>query len=235
VAGTIEVTKSGCSSHQFMRLHFISEHLPSEPLSFHHELTLKPARELMEEWDDVVSKQCRRCRLCWLRSYDCYCHYLKDQALQYQTIASQYSSSSLQSGTNLTVSPPEEPTRPSITVTIYYHYHEIGRSANTMHILEILCPTLCRNLILGDIDQETQLLQRILKSQDDERHGKKSRKIAVLYPSTDSVIIPTWLQQSRLKKSLWLGERDGEILDEIEEIEIIVLDATYGQATRLVR
>jgi hypothetical protein len=102
-----------------------------------------------------------------------------------------------------------------------------------MHILEILCPKLCQNLILGDIDQETQLLQRILQSQDDERVGKRSRKIAVLYPSTDSVIIPTWLQERRrLGTSSCPGE--GKRYGEREEIEIIVLDATYGQATRLV-
>lgn len=111
-----------------------------------------------------------------------------------------------------------------------------------MHILEILCPSLCHNLILGDVDQETQLIQRIIQSQDEERLGKRSYlKIAVLYPSTDSIPIPIWLQSHSLMSPLVSSpdkeddrEADGNHQPVSQQIELIVLDGTYGQATRLV-
>jgi hypothetical protein len=159
---------------------------------------------------------------------------LKTKAVQYQSILSQRSSFIPDKLSDLPYA------LPSITVTIYYHYHEIGRSANTMHILEILCPSLCQNIILGDIDKESKLLQRILDSQDEERlYGKTSTKIAVLYPSTDSVIIPIWLQpQFSINNSSLtseLNEDRKQNLTTTKNIELIVLDGTYGQATRLVR
>jgi hypothetical protein len=207
--------------------HFISDSLPNNPLSVHHELTLKPAREILEEWRNIVLQEARRCPFCWLRFYNCYCNYLKTKAAQYQIMISQHSSPL----SSLPISVP------SITVTIYYHYHEIGRSANTMHILEILCPSLCQNLILGDIDQETKLLQRIIQSQDEERLGNTSRKIAVLYPSTDSIIIPVWLQPhfpTDPSVSSEAREETKRTIATTQTIELIVLDGTYGQATRLV-
>ena len=113
-----------------------------------------------------------------------------------------------------------------------------------MHILEILCPSLCHNLILGDVDQETQLIQRIIQSQDEERLGKRSNlKIAVLYPSTDSIPIPIWLQSHSLisplvsppdSKEEDREEANGTHQPVSQQIELIVLDGTYGQATRLV-
>lgn len=199
-----------------MRVHSISNIIPQQPLSFHHELTLKPARDALEEWNDVVSQESRRCRFCWLRYYNCFCGYLNAKRNQYHEMISPFSCPTNES--------------PSITVTIYYHYHEIGRSANTMHILEVLCPDLCKNIILGDINEETQLLQRIIQSQDDERLGKFSRRIAVLYPSPDSVTIPKWLIVGNpLTTNSELSQPST-----VESIELIVLDGTYGQAARLV-
>jgi hypothetical protein len=39
-----------------------------------------------------------------------------------------------------------------VTVTIYYHFQEIGRSPNTMHLMPLLAPSLCKSLIFGDVE-----------------------------------------------------------------------------------
>jgi len=57
-----------------------------------------------------------------------------------------------------------------------------------MHILEILSPSLCSSIVLGDIEKETELAKRIILSQINERENKRGLKIAVLYPSPDSIL-----------------------------------------------
>lgn len=211
-----------------MSRYTISENIPNNQLSFHHELTLQPAISTIKDWN-IRYPQTNRCEVCWLRNYNCFCSYFNEKAEKYHNIVSNYTQSQQLNNSN----------NPIIQITIYYHYKEIGRSANTMHILEALCPSLCYSIILGDIEKESQLIERIIQSQIDQRNGNNYYdRIAVLYPSQDSITIPNWLKSlNTLNSSNSSSQPSSNLSSSINyspKVELIVLDGTYPQATRLV-
>ena len=104
----------------------------------HHTKVQDNYHAVMRLWDTSAD---RRCRNCWLAFRICYCSTLKARS-------SLYSSCGLKT-----------------QVLLYYDPKEIGRSANTGHIMEIVAPQWCSSLIYGNIDGERRLLKTIINEQ----------------------------------------------------------------------
>ena len=74
---------------------------------------------------------------------------------------------------------------------MYYHYQELGRSANTAHLFEAVCPNgNYERLIFGDTLGEISLVQDMIK---ESREGKLMT--CVLYPSNDAILLSDWIKQ----------------------------------------
>ena len=74
---------------------------------------------------------------------------------------------------------------------MYYHYQELGRSANTAHLFEAVCPTKnFEKVIFGDTQAEIQLVNDIVKEINDDEPVT-----CVLYPSKDAVLLSDWIKQ----------------------------------------
>jgi len=91
---------------------------------------------------------------------------------------------------------------------IYYHFQEVGRSANTAHLAPILLPNICDSIIYGDDERENTFLDSLWRSETDADS-------CVLYPAEGALNVSQWLQNSpsRIKS-------------------IVVIDGTYSQASR---
>jgi hypothetical protein len=74
---------------------------------------------------------------------------------------------------------------------MYYHYQELGRSANTAHLYEAVCPTAkFEKVVFGDTEAETKLVQDILTETINEEPVT-----CVLYPSKDAILLSDWIKQ----------------------------------------
>ena len=74
---------------------------------------------------------------------------------------------------------------------MYYHYQEIGRSANTAHLMQAVCPhTNFSHLILGDTESEIQLINEII-----DENVRNEPMTCVLYPSKDAILLSEWIKQ----------------------------------------
>ena len=74
---------------------------------------------------------------------------------------------------------------------MYYHYQELGRSANTAHLFEAICPTKnFEKVIFGDTKAEIQLVNDIIRETLDDEP-----MTCVLYPSKDAILLSDWIKQ----------------------------------------
>mmetsp|Transcript_14554 Transcript_14554/g.21927 ORF Transcript_14554/g.21927 Transcript_14554/m.21927 type:complete len:414 (+) Transcript_14554:38-1279(+) len=182
-------------------------------ISRHHDLTLRAYYRSMYEWERSVEGRSSRCRECWLRPQDCFCGPLRTRRDLYRTLQRE------RKGEDVPV---------TVTVTVYYHYQEVGRSANTLHILPVLCPETCETLVFGDVKGEEALVQRIADEQDQERV-----RTCVLYPSEDSVSLAEWMETNALSPLTQTeGERPHKRSSSDMSINMVVLDGTYSHARR---
>jgi hypothetical protein len=74
---------------------------------------------------------------------------------------------------------------------MYYHYQELGRSANTAHLMEAVCPSNhFERVVFGDTEAEKKLVQDIItETLNDEP------VTCVLYPSRDAILLSDWIKQ----------------------------------------
>ena len=74
---------------------------------------------------------------------------------------------------------------------MYYHYQELGRSANTAHLMEAVCPSKhFERVVFGDTEAEKKLVQDIItETLNDEP------VTCVLYPSRDAILLSDWIKQ----------------------------------------
>lgn len=186
----------------------------------HHWSTQKTQKEKVEWWrkettelgkvslsDSTITSRPRRCAVCWLRSYNCFCdEYIKARSELYENVVSQdnFAEDSTTTPSNRSV----------FRVCMYYHFAELGRSANTAHLFQALCPSITEPVVLGDFSAETALIDDI------EREAQTGElETCVLYPSKDAVSLKEWLQ-SRPRQGQGRG------------IRVVALDGTYPNATR---
>jgi DTW domain-containing protein YfiP len=106
----------------------------------HHEMEQAAYLGSTAAWESSV--QVTRCGKCWLRQSFCYCETFREKASKYS-----------------------EGGRIS-KVLLYYHFKEIGRTANTGHIFEAMAPHWCTSMTLGDLEAERNLLRTIMEEQD---------------------------------------------------------------------
>jgi len=178
----------------------------NDKLLHHHEKEVLASALFMSKWDeDILSGL--RCGSCWLRRYDCYCNYVSQRKLSLE--AACYS-------------------KVDVHVYMYYHYKEIGRSANTAHLLELLLPnSKITRLIYGfNIEKEKTMIEMIVTE-------IKSRNIktCILYPTKTSKLLSEWMHVNNMNK--FESSRDSESCCNREintKMNIIALDGTYGQA-----
>ncbi len=152
----------------------------------HHELTVGACGKALKEWTDSTLKT--RCKNCWLRNYDCYCNYLLSRKEEYEQFEG--------------------------NITIYYHFLEIGRSANTIHIVDSLLPSNTTSFVFGDMEEENKFVKKIIQEQ---MVGKI--QTCILYPCTESIPLSQFIQNNSVSA---------------KAINLVVLDGTYMHAPRQV-
>ena len=105
----------------------------------HHEMNRRSLDAKLKWWRGEIARGFR-CSICWLRHYECYCpqfevrkqYYAATECLQH------------------------------VSVVMYYHYQELGRSANTAHVMQAVCPSSHFQVVIyGDTTAEQQLVQVI--------------------------------------------------------------------------
>jgi DTW domain-containing protein YfiP len=97
---------------------------------------------------------------------------------------------------------------------MYYHFQELGRSANTAHIFESMNSTITERVVFGDSAAELKLVEQI----HEEIRSSRPRT-CVLYPD-----------RSAKKLSDWIASRPTACRD--TSVRLVALDGTYGQASR---
>lgn len=148
-------------------------------MSYHHPKTTEAYHVLANYWKEKTAETTEiinythatshhRCDKCWLRRHQCYCEIASTKIKHYKNIFSENIS--------------------NCSIIIYYHYQEIGRSANTAHVFELLCPHICTKLLYGDIENETNLFNDMRKE-----YECGILRTCVLYPSSDAVNIQDWV------------------------------------------
>lgn len=148
-------------------------------------------------WHQETKETNERCSKCWLRHYDCYCTSLDARK--------QYYAEQQRIGQGMQ----------HVITCMYYHYQEIGRSANTAHLLEAICPAeQFEVVIFGDVEAEQKLVREMY---DEAMTGEPVT--CVLYPSRDAVLL-----------SDWIAQRPASCRD--RPIRLVALDGTYAQASR---
>lgn len=181
--------------------------------SVHHELALKTYCAATSDWEKASSSE-NRCGKCWLRAYNCFCSYFNTRQKENEHIC-------------------------GVRVVIYYHFSELGRSANTMHLFPALYPSNCETVIFGDVHGESNLIKMIIDEQLQERNGGSAvrTRTCILYPTTDSILLPEWVSRHvPSRANIGSVRQDAHSIEECEDtiINLVVLDGTYSQAARQV-
>ena len=187
----------------------------SEPCySVHHELALKTYHSATSDWANVSSSD-TRCETCWLRSYNCFCDYFNTRRETNEIIS-------------------------GVNIIIYYHFSELGRSANTMHLFPALFPSNCSTVIFGDVTAESNLIKMIVEEQIQaqliEHYGSPcgmsvNTRTCILYPTSDSVMLPKWMGEQNLTDRISSEENSFSQIaapDDGLMINLVVLDGTYS-------
>lgn len=204
-------------------------------MSYHHPKTAEAYNVLSKYWKDKTditedavyyshSATQNRCGKCWLRRHQCYCNIAEDRIQYYKTNFSENIS--------------------NCQIIMYYHYQEIGRSANTAHVFELICPHICSTLLYGDVEHESILFNEMRKE-----YELGILRTCVLYPSSDAMNIKDWIdkysdpellstQRKSFHRSSNIGDDHSEgsnnALEDINyfinmKFRIIALDGTYKQ------
>mmetsp|Transcript_19658 Transcript_19658/g.26932 ORF Transcript_19658/g.26932 Transcript_19658/m.26932 type:complete len:340 (+) Transcript_19658:280-1299(+) len=177
----------------------------------------------------------RRCKTCWLRSHDCYCEHVK----QFKNLCNWEIKKDQLIKTQNTIGISLE-----IDVCIYYHFMEIGRSANTAHLLEAICaskkedsfPIHCNSAIFGNSKEEEILLDQMRPI--DDLHGKRSTEditvACVMFPSKESITLSTYidnLMDNLSNQSSNNPSEDHKINSKVT-LRLVMLDGTYPCSRR---
>jgi DTW domain-containing protein YfiP len=163
----------------------------------HHEMNRRSFAIKTAWWQEQTATGFR-CPVCWLRHYECFCEAINARRQHYN--APEYALQHVQ-------------------VLMYYHYQELGRSANTAHLLEALCPPAAfEKIVYGDTVAEQRLVA--------EMHAEALRgeqRTVVLYPSADAILLSDWMKTHRPPPSSSSSPLP---------VRLVALDGTYAQASR---
>ena len=172
----------------------------------HHEKTGISYSAKIEWWKDEIESG-RRCCRCWLRKYECFCSKISKMKLDLSKFQEKIST----------------------RMCIYYHYQELGRSANTAHLYEAIfnsqngnenlsestIHSSCETLRFGDYDKEMEFLRELNEEQENN-----CPVTCVLYPSSKSIPLSEWMAARPVSTT------------QNRSVRLVVLDGTYPQASR---
>lgn len=175
----------------------------------HHEKILASRTACITDWAEKI--QGNRCPACWLRLRQCHCDYLQPRKEQYTTEL---------------LNCPAFP-----EFIMYYHFRELGRSANTAHIFDAILG--CKKIVFGDLEAEEQLADEIAAEYHCmHRDGEVSSTVTIiLYPSRDSKGINEWTQGRR---SLFLDPTRWKSAAR-PRTRCVLLDGTYSDAEKIIK
>ena len=198
----------------------------------HHISTLKSYEANKLWWKERCSAAKQpRCKICWLLMNACCCSSFIDQRkTYYRNMIAQAPHQG--DNENMVESADTERefkksnllfdiAQPSII--IYFHHSEIGRTINTGHIFQAICPFMCASIILGDAEKEDQLINELKAEVDVDNTFKynNNTKTFILYPSLKSISLNEWLSKQSSTTTSTKKQR----------IRFIVLDGTYRNAS----
>lgn len=190
----------------------------------HHEMVYKAYSNRIQWWKgETEGEKPKRCGKCWLRPYQCYCDHIATQQEALKEVLAPFASS-------------------QVEIVIFYTFVEVGRSANTAHIFQNLCPQICSSIIHCDSKEEDKLFSTIM-------HEKQQgiEKTCVLFPSSTSVSFSSWLPtvttthptptplstSSSSSSSFSCTDTPTSPAPSIPSVRLIFLDGTYSGASRL--
>lgn len=156
----------------------------------YHPTIFDSYNRLMGVWSSSVNVSKHRCGNCWLKTGQCHCAVLSERRKKISATK-------------------------RANVILYYHYKEIGRSANTGHILPILAPSWCSTVTFAEQRGDHDLIETIKKEQDEG-----VANTCILYPDRDAPTLTEWLASRPPGSS--------------ERVNIVALDGTYPQAVQQV-
>jgi DTW domain-containing protein YfiP len=179
--------------------------------AFHHETLIEASEKKIQCWKDEVLKN-KRCFRCWLRKNDCFCKELDGKERKYNSFWEE-----LRKSTNL-----------DFEVLIYYHPHELGRSANTAHVAETLFRPISKSLVYGNVLEEDQFWSQLI---DESRN--ENTLTCILYPGQKSVPLSQWVNEHFMpsNSSQSISPRNSNT----KHIRVVVLDGTYPCASRIAK
>lgn len=172
----------------------------------HHPTLINSSKLHLDWWHDLTNIKKTRCKQCWLRKFDCFCSTLQQLQDRY-------------------VPQLQDATVPK--VCMYYHFSEIGRSANTGHVLEAICKPICESLIFSDELAESKLVSEL---QHQEAHGSDPEEVmtCLLYPASNAKLLSEWIGEVESKLPAQGVKQPGRY-------RVILLDGTYSHASRQAR
>ena len=182
----------------------------NEYIGGHHEKTIASYLKAAEYC--VKTFTSHRCPQCWLIRNHCFCSKLFARHSFYENEGLIFN---------------------NVKVTIYYHFKEVGRSANTAHILPLLLPRYCDTLLFGDVVAEEAFFSKI---RSELNAGVNTT--CFLYPTADAPFISDWMLSARARRSV---DTDSEgytaaaaVANDTDRkiANIVILDGTYSQAAR---
>jgi DTW domain-containing protein YfiP len=209
-------------------------------MSLHHWSTLEGYEAKHKKWKDHTdvipgevycenSSFHNRCGQCWLRRRQCYCKTANARRDYYlPKLESEYA---------------------NCEIIMYYHFLEIGRSANTAHVFQMLCPGITRTLMFGDVENETKLFDAMQA----EAESEAGLRTCILYPGSTAVLLHDWIAEQE-EKDQQAAARAADAAAAVSvapvadddpdnywahnpkrKYRIIALDGTYGQANKLMK
>ncbi len=209
----------------------------------HHEHMYTAKHEKYDVWWAQEVASGTRCGVCWLRDYDCYCGNIPP----------------LREKFHQDIVDVEEVLEIHVEFLLYYHYLEIGRSANTAHLLQALLSALpqekyvkvvpkfvptVKQLILVDVEEESRFWEGVYQEAQKPLH-ERDAFTSVLYPCRHSVPLSQWLNENQILQSGYSPTSLSDITDAVKgegcqvnrrkTVRFVLLDGTYSTAAKIAR
>jgi len=178
--------------------------------TIHHQKTKEAFLGRHEWWEqETISFRCPKC---WLRHFQCYCNYMTERKYHYDTLFGQNKTFKLE-------------------VYMYYHHLEIGRSANTAHIFDVLGESVVIPIVYGDENAEARLMETIVSE-----YKQGITNTCILYPNNESLLLSDWINNTVIQSfpTQETSEPSSNNLI-LPPIRIILLDGTYPCASRMAK
>eukprot|EP01031_Cornospumella_fuschlensis_P040948 gene40948-49948_t len=162
---------------------------------------------------ETEGEKVKRCGKCWLRPYQCYCEKLIAQQEAIGEVIGPFANS-------------------QVEVVIFYTFVEVGRSANTAHIFQNLCPEICKTIIQCDSEAEDRLFSTIMQEK-----VQGIEKTCILFPSSSSISFSSWIAgvyaTSQSSGHSSASDASSSATQSVPSVRLIFLDGTYSGANRL--